>query len=144
MGYDYVIAWERGLRPGGERQSDGSGATGEVPHKRAEADNSEDTPAPGKDSMDLLEMGIHWFQRTPEVERYFAIQWDGSQYVPVIPEQEGRAASLSYHSRKPRCWSSTPTAGWLRSSPKPMTGTSRDSDSTEWLESWTGWSRRYA
>ena len=43
-------------------------------------------------------MGIHWFRRPPGVERYFAIQWDGSQYHPVIPEQQERAASLSYHS----------------------------------------------
>ena len=30
-------------------------------------------------------MGIHWFRQTPGVERYFAIQLDGSQYLPVIP-----------------------------------------------------------
>ena len=99
MGYDYVIAGN-----GVFAQAENNNLTARVqlakcPIKRAEADNGEDTPAPGEDSPgDLLEMGIHWFKRTPGMERYFAIEWDGSQYIPVIPEQEGRSASLSYHS----------------------------------------------
>ena len=98
MGYDYVIAGN-----GVFAQAENDNLTARVQLAKCHIRGLKPTTAKihlpqGKIPMDLLEMGIHWFQRTPEVERYFAIQWDGSQYVPVIPEQEGRAASLSYHS----------------------------------------------
>ena len=44
----------------------------------------------------LLAMGIHWMQQKPDTERYFAIRWNGREYVPVIPEQSGTGASLRY------------------------------------------------
>ena len=44
----------------------------------------------------LFELGLHWFQETPDTERLFAVRWDGEAYRVVVPEQAGTAASLTY------------------------------------------------
>ena len=44
----------------------------------------------------LFELGLRWFQETPDTERFFAVRWDGNAYRPVVPEQEGTASSLTY------------------------------------------------
>ena len=98
VGYDYVIAGN-----GVFVQAESADLTARVQLAKCSIRGLKPTAAKihlpqGKIPMGILEMGIHWFRQTPGVERYFAIQWDGSQYLPVIPEQQGRAASLSYHS----------------------------------------------
>lgn len=52
--------------------------------------------ANGPIPIQLLQMGITWFQETPNTERYFAVSWDGAKYHPVIPDQEGGRAALTY------------------------------------------------
>ena len=49
-------------------------------------------PIPGH----LFELGLRWLQTSPDVERFFAIRWDGTGYRLVVPEQDGTAASLRY------------------------------------------------
>ena len=44
----------------------------------------------------LFEMGLRWLQTAPDVERFFAISWNGSEYRLEVPEQDGTAASLRY------------------------------------------------
>ena len=44
----------------------------------------------------LFELGLRWFQDTPDTERFFAVRWDGDAYRLVVPEQEGTASSLEY------------------------------------------------
>ena len=44
----------------------------------------------------LFELGLHWFQETPDTERLFAVRWDGEAYRVVVPEQVGTASSLTY------------------------------------------------
>ena len=44
----------------------------------------------------LLEQGLGWFQDDPHTERFFAVQWDGRSYRPVVPPQLGTATSLAY------------------------------------------------
>ncbi len=44
----------------------------------------------------LLEMGLRWFQETPNMERFFAVRWDGAAYRVVVPEQTGTASALTY------------------------------------------------
>ena len=44
----------------------------------------------------LFELGLRWFQETPETERFFAVRWGGDAYRLVFPEQAGTAASLTY------------------------------------------------
>ena len=44
----------------------------------------------------LFELGLRWFQDTPDTERFFAVRWDGDRYRLVVPEQEGTASSLKY------------------------------------------------
>ena len=44
----------------------------------------------------LFELGLRWFQATPDTERFFAVRWDGEAYRVVVPEQTGTAASLTY------------------------------------------------
>ena len=44
----------------------------------------------------LFELGLRWFQETPDTERFFAVRWDGNAYRVVVPEQAGTAASLTY------------------------------------------------
>ena len=44
----------------------------------------------------LFEMGLRWFQETPDTERFFAVRWDGNNYRVVVPEQAGTASSLTY------------------------------------------------
>ena len=44
----------------------------------------------------MLYAGLEWFQQEPDVERYFAIGWDGRSYRPHVPPQEGRPAGMTY------------------------------------------------
>ena len=44
----------------------------------------------------LFELGLRWFQETPDTERFFAVRWDGDAYRVVVPEQAGTTASLTY------------------------------------------------
>ncbi len=44
----------------------------------------------------LFEVGLRWFQDTPDTERFFAVRWDGRAYRLVVPEQEGTATRLKY------------------------------------------------
>ncbi len=44
----------------------------------------------------IFELGLRWFQDDPETERFFAVQWDGRSYRPVVPPQLGTATSLTY------------------------------------------------
>ncbi len=44
----------------------------------------------------IFELGLRWFQDDPETERFFAVQWDGRSYRPVVPPQMGTATSLAY------------------------------------------------
>ena len=44
----------------------------------------------------LLTLGLRWFQTDPDIERFFAIHWDGDAYRLTIPEQVGTASSLTY------------------------------------------------
>ena len=44
----------------------------------------------------LFEVGLRWFQETPDTERFFAVRWDGDAYRLVVPEQAGTASSLTY------------------------------------------------
>ena len=44
----------------------------------------------------LFELGLRWFQDDPDTERFFAVQWDGRSYRPVVPPQLGTATSLAY------------------------------------------------
>ena len=98
VGYDYVIAGN-----GVFAQAENPNLTARVQLAKCNIKGLKPTTAKihlpqGKIPLGILEMGIKWFRQNPGVERYFAVQWDGSQYLPVIPEQQGGAASLSYHS----------------------------------------------
>ena len=44
----------------------------------------------------LFELGLRWFQATPDTERFFAVGWDGDAYRLVVPPQAGTASSLAY------------------------------------------------
>ena len=44
----------------------------------------------------LLDLAISWMLTTPCQETMFGIRWQGSGYEPVMPEQQGTAASLQY------------------------------------------------
>ena len=44
----------------------------------------------------LFELGLRWFQESPDTERFFAVRWDGQAYRLVVPEQAGTATSLAY------------------------------------------------
>ena len=44
----------------------------------------------------LFEVGLRWFQDTPDTERFFAVRWDGRAYRLVVPDQEGTATRLTY------------------------------------------------
>ena len=44
----------------------------------------------------LFEIGLRWFQDTPDTERFFAVRWDGHRYGLVVPAQKGTASSLEY------------------------------------------------
>ncbi len=44
----------------------------------------------------IFELGLGWFKDNPETERFFAVQWDGRSYRPVVPPQLGTATSLAY------------------------------------------------
>ena len=44
----------------------------------------------------LFEVGLRWFQDTPDTERLFAVRWDGDAYRLVVPTQAGTASSLEY------------------------------------------------
>ena len=41
-------------------------------------------------------MGIAWLRESRGTERFFAICWDCTAYRPVVPDQEGATASLTY------------------------------------------------
>ena len=44
----------------------------------------------------LFELGLRWFQDDPDIERFFAVRWDGRSYRLVVPPQLGTATSLAY------------------------------------------------
>ena len=44
----------------------------------------------------LFELGLRWFQDTPDTERLFAVRWDGDAYRLVVPTQTGTATRLAY------------------------------------------------
>ncbi len=44
----------------------------------------------------LFELGLRWFQDTPDTERFFAVHWDGDAYRLVVPPQAGTATRLAY------------------------------------------------
>ena len=44
----------------------------------------------------LFELGLRWFQDTPDTERVFAVRWDGDAYRLVVPPQVGTATRLAY------------------------------------------------
>ena len=44
----------------------------------------------------LFELGLRWFQDTPDTERFFAVRWDGDRYRLVVPPQAGTATRLAY------------------------------------------------
>ena len=44
----------------------------------------------------LFELGLRWFQDTPDTERFFAVRWDGDAYRLVVPPQAGTATRLAY------------------------------------------------
>ena len=44
----------------------------------------------------LFEVGLRWFQNTPDTERFFAVRWDGRAYRLVVPPQVGTATRLAY------------------------------------------------
>ena len=44
----------------------------------------------------LFELGLRWFQDTPDTERFFAVRWDGDAYRLVVPPQAGTATKLAY------------------------------------------------
>ena len=44
----------------------------------------------------LFELGLRWFQDTPDTERLFAVRWDGRAYRLVVPPQAGTATRLEY------------------------------------------------
>ena len=44
----------------------------------------------------LFELGLRWFQETPDTERFFAVRWDGRAYRVAVPPQTGTATSLAY------------------------------------------------
>ena len=44
----------------------------------------------------LFELGLRWFQDTPDIERFFAVRWDGDRYRLVAPPQAGTATRLAY------------------------------------------------
>ena len=44
----------------------------------------------------VFELGLRWFQASPDTERFFAVGWDGQTYRLVVPPQEGTGSSLIY------------------------------------------------
>ncbi len=44
----------------------------------------------------LFELGLRWFQDDPDIERLFAVRWDGAAYRLVVPPQAGTATRLAY------------------------------------------------
>ena len=44
----------------------------------------------------VFELGLRWFQATPDTERFFAVRWNGDAYRLVVPPQAGTASSLAY------------------------------------------------
>ena len=50
----------------------------------------------GKIPVEMLHRGVMWFRETPDLERYFAVHWDGTRYAAAVPEQAGGRASLQY------------------------------------------------
>ena len=44
----------------------------------------------------LFELGLRWFQDTPDTERFFAVRWDGDRYRLVVPPQIGTGTRLAY------------------------------------------------
>ena len=44
----------------------------------------------------LFELGLRWFQDTPDTERFFAVRWDRDRYRLVVPPQAGTATRLAY------------------------------------------------
>ena len=44
----------------------------------------------------VFELGLRWFQAAPDIERFFAVGWDGHAYRLVVPPQAGTGSSLTY------------------------------------------------
>ena len=44
----------------------------------------------------LFDLGLRWFQETPDTERLFAVRWDGDAYRMVVPPQVGTETRLAY------------------------------------------------
>ena len=96
VGYDYVLAGN-----GVFVQAENPDLTARVRLAECEVRGLNTTAAKvhlphGKIPREALDMGIRWFQETPDRERYFAIHWDGEKYAAAIPEQTGRRTNLQY------------------------------------------------
>ena len=96
VGYDYVLG-EGGLYV----QSESAHLTARLLVAPAEvrglAPVSEKlTLAHGPIPAHLFELGLRWFQEAPDIERFFAVRWDGRAYRLVVPPQAGTATSLAY------------------------------------------------
>ena len=96
IGYDYVLG-SGGLYV----QSESAHLTARVPVAPCEvrglapvAEKVQLThgPIPAR----LFELGLRWFEDTPDTERFFAVRWDGGAYRLVVPPQAGTATKLAY------------------------------------------------
>ena len=96
IGYDYVLG-----SGGVYVQSESAHLTARVPVApgtvRGLAPVAEKVQlAHGHIPARLFEVGLLWFQDTPDTERFFAVRWDGDAYRLVVPPQAGTASSLAY------------------------------------------------
>ena len=96
IGYDYVLG-----SGGVYVQSESAHLTARVPvvacEVRGLAPVTEKVElAHGPIPAQLFELGLRWFQDTPDTERFFAVRWDGDAYRLVVPPQAGTATRLAY------------------------------------------------
>ena len=96
IGYDYVLG-----AGGVYVQSESAHLTARVPVAactvRGLAPVAEKVDlAHGPIPAALFELGLRWFQDTPDTERFFAVRWDEDAYRPVLPPQAGTGTSLAY------------------------------------------------
>ena len=52
--------------------------------------------ANGPIPMKILRAGVTWFRENPDIERYFAIGWEGQRYRAHVPQQDGRQTGMTY------------------------------------------------
>ena len=78
----------------------------------------------------LFDLGLRWFQETPDTERLFAVRWDGHAYRMVVPPQAGTETRLAYQPPAGVVAEFHSHGGCPPSSRIPTTGTSRASAST--------------